>query len=232
MATSRITLDWRTIHLLTAVALCSVLIVNVARGAEQTDQSNLPEWGGGWTHVNPIGDGQAMMWQTFTPAYSNLTSVEIDILTANPGGGDDVLTVEIARGGDVLVSAVRSVKDGFDGLLRFEFPEAENTNTRSKRHRRQWRTWDKSSDPDRLQEAGKSGCSFLMQTDRLPAETCRGLVGMTYPPAWTSFSKRGSLRIGSQTGSRRSLATDSSDGIFSSRRSSMPMASLCLPNMT
>ncbi len=99
-------------------------LVPAAPAAEQIDQSNLPEWAGGWTHVNPTADGQAAMWQTFTPACANLTAVEIDILTVNPGRGDDVLIVEIARDGVVLASAERSVEDGFDGLLRVEFPEA------------------------------------------------------------------------------------------------------------
>jgi hypothetical protein len=64
------------------------------------------------------------MWQTFTPDKPNLTSVEIDILTANPGQGGDSLTVEIAEDGQVLVSVDRYVEDGFDGLLRFEFAQA------------------------------------------------------------------------------------------------------------
>ncbi|MDI6448074.1 GLUG motif-containing protein [Anaerobaca lacustris] len=98
-------------------------LVCPATAAEQIDQSNLPEWGGGWTHVNPTADGQAVMWQTFTPACTSLTAVEIDILTVNPGRGDDVLIVEIARDGVVLASAERSVEDGFDDLLRVEFPE-------------------------------------------------------------------------------------------------------------
>jgi predicted secreted protein len=96
----------------------------IATVAEQIDQSNLPEWTGGWTHVGPAVDGRAVMWQTFTPTCPNLTAVEIDILTISPGRGDDVLTVEIAQDGAVLASAQRAVEDGFDGLLRFEFTEA------------------------------------------------------------------------------------------------------------
>jgi len=105
-----------------AVAL-SLALISPARAAEQMDQSNRPEWGGGWTHVNPAADGQAAMWQTFKPTCPNLTAVEIDVLTIDPGRGDDVLTVEIARDGAVLSSTERSVEDGFDGLLRFEFPQ-------------------------------------------------------------------------------------------------------------
>jgi len=91
---------------------------------EKVDQSNLPEWAGGWTHINPDPNGQASMWQTFTPEYSNVTVVEIDIMTANPGRGDDTLTVEIAKDGEILALVVRYVEDGFEGLLRFEFDEA------------------------------------------------------------------------------------------------------------
>lgn len=99
-------------------------VTRAAPAAEQMDQSNAPEWAGGWTNVNPAGEGQAAMWQTFTPARSNLTAVEIDILTISPGRGDDVLTVEVARDGAVLASVERLVKEGLDGFMRFEFPEA------------------------------------------------------------------------------------------------------------
>jgi hypothetical protein len=115
----------RIILLLTiALTQCLVLAAKSAHAAEQIDQSNLPEWDGGWTHVNPTGEGQATMWQTFTPACTNLSAVEIDILTVSPGRGDDVLTVEITKNGDILASDDCSVEDGFDGLLRFEFPDA------------------------------------------------------------------------------------------------------------
>jgi hypothetical protein len=87
------------------------------------DQSNLPPWGGGWTHVNPTSDGRAVMWQTFTPGRPTLIAVDIDILTANPGRGEDILTIEIAGDGDILGSTDSYVPDGFDGLLRCEFPD-------------------------------------------------------------------------------------------------------------
>lgn len=99
-------------------------VTGAAPAAEQMDQSNAPEWAGGWTNVNPVGEGQAAMWQTFMPSRSNLTAVEIDILTISPGRGDDVLTVEIARDGAVVASTERLVKEGLDGFMRFEFPEA------------------------------------------------------------------------------------------------------------
>ena len=95
-----------------------------AFAAEKVDQSNLPEWAGGWTHINPDPNGQASMWQTFTPNYSNITAVEIDIFTINTGQFDDILTFEIAKDGEILVSTERNVEYGFEGLLRFEFAEA------------------------------------------------------------------------------------------------------------
>ncbi|MCU0913062.1 MAG: hypothetical protein MUC88_00690 [Planctomycetes bacterium] len=104
--------------------LGSLSVASAAAAVEQMDQSNLPEWAGGWTHVSPAGEGQAAMWQTFTPARANLTAVGIDVLTISPGRGDDLLTVEIAQDGAVLTAAERSVQDGWDGLLRFEFPAA------------------------------------------------------------------------------------------------------------
>jgi parallel beta-helix repeat protein len=91
---------------------------------EQVDQSNLPEWGGGWTHINPDPNGQARMWQTFTPNYSNITAVEIDILTVNIPQLDDIITVEIAKDGEILASTERNVEYGYEGLLRFDFAEA------------------------------------------------------------------------------------------------------------
>ncbi|MBN2181668.1 MAG: SUMF1/EgtB/PvdO family nonheme iron enzyme [Sedimentisphaerales bacterium] len=103
---------------------CIFYVGKAALAIEQIDQSNLPAWAGGWTNINPNAEGQAVMWQTFTPACSNLMAVEIDILTISPGQGDDMLTIEIAKDGDILAAADCSVEDGFDGLLRFEFPEA------------------------------------------------------------------------------------------------------------
>ena len=107
-----------------AAVLCLFSTGMVAFAAEKVDQSNLPPWAGGWTHINPTPDGQASMWQTFTPEQSNITVVEIDIFTINPGRGDDTLTVEIAKDGEILASVERYVEDGFEGLLRFEIDEA------------------------------------------------------------------------------------------------------------
>ena len=95
---------FRTILLFLIPTTFCLLYSERAISAEQVDQSNLQPWDGGWTHLNPAADGQANMWQTFTPEYSNITAVEIDILTINPGRGDDTLTAEIAKDGEILVS--------------------------------------------------------------------------------------------------------------------------------
>jgi hypothetical protein len=103
---------------------CLFSVGRTAFAAEMIDQSNLPEWAGGWTHISPDPNGDAGMWQTFTPARPNITAVEIDILTITAGRGNDTLTIEIAKDGEISASDQRYVEDGFDGLLRFEFDEA------------------------------------------------------------------------------------------------------------
>jgi len=65
----------------------------------------------------------ARMWQTFIPGVSNLTAVDIDIISANPFFGDETLTVEVAKDGVVLASAARAVEAGYDGLLQFKFED-------------------------------------------------------------------------------------------------------------
>jgi parallel beta-helix repeat protein/predicted outer membrane repeat protein len=116
---------FKTIFLcLITVTIYLFFMQPTAFAAEKVDQSNLPEWGGGWTHINPDPNGQARMWQTFTPDYSNITAVEIDILTVNIPQLDDIITVEIAKDGEILASTERNVEYGYEGLLRFDFAEA------------------------------------------------------------------------------------------------------------
>jgi hypothetical protein len=111
------------LSLITA-AICPFFMQQEVFAVEIVDQSNLTEWGGGWTHINPDPNGQARMWQTFTPEYENITAVEIDILTVNAGDFNDIITVEIAKDGEILASIELNVEYGFDGLLRFEFAES------------------------------------------------------------------------------------------------------------
>lgn len=92
------------------------LFAQLAKAAIEIDQSNFPEWGGGWT---------AMSWdqsQTFQPAMPTLTGVDIAILTANPHIGDVFVTVEILESDVVMASSSQLVSVGFEGLLHFDFP--------------------------------------------------------------------------------------------------------------
>lgn len=86
----------------------------------EVDQSNTPPWDGAWS---VIGRGMtvARFAQTVTPLKSRLTAVEIDIMTANPGRGGDDITVKIVEGDRVLATASRTVVEGQNGMLRFEF---------------------------------------------------------------------------------------------------------------
>jgi hypothetical protein len=106
----------RKISKICFVVIAILFFAISAKAASEIDQSNLPEWGGGWT---------AMSWdrsQTFQPGMPILTGVDIDILTANPSLGDDSITVKILQSDIVLATASQLVSVGFTGLLHFDFP--------------------------------------------------------------------------------------------------------------
>ncbi len=106
----------RKISIICFVIFAIFFFVRSANANIQIDQSNLPVWEGAWT---------AMSWdqsQTFQPGLPILTGIDIAIITANPGFGDDIITVEILKSGVVLATASQSVSDGFTGLLHFDFP--------------------------------------------------------------------------------------------------------------
>jgi hypothetical protein len=85
---------------------------------------NEPTWTGGWTHINP-GPGEVGSGQTFIPSDSNLLTVDVSILTGNPGRGDDTITLKILSANQqVLGMSSQVVADGFDGWLQFQFPGA------------------------------------------------------------------------------------------------------------
>ena len=88
--------------------------------ADELDQSNMPEWAGGWSIIGK-GTTVVRFAQTFMPQRSRLTAIEIDVLTGNRGRGDDVITASILDGDRVLAAVSQSVREGFDGVLRFEF---------------------------------------------------------------------------------------------------------------
>jgi hypothetical protein len=93
----------------------------VQTGISQIDQSNMPPWEGGWSIIGR-GSTVARFTQTFTPLTSTLASVEIDVMTGNRGRGGDRLTVKILDGTRVLATASRSIQEGYDGMLPFDFP--------------------------------------------------------------------------------------------------------------
>lgn len=85
---------------------------------------NEPTWTGGWTHINP-GPGAVGSGQTFIASDSNLLTVDVSILTGNPGRGDDTITLKILSANQqVLGMSSQVVADGFDGWLQFQFPGA------------------------------------------------------------------------------------------------------------
>jgi hypothetical protein len=90
--------------------------------ASDLDQSNMPAWQGAWSI---IGRGVTIprFAQTITPSKSRLTAIEIDIQTGNLGKGGDDVTVKIVAGGQVLGTMSRSVPEGHDGILRFDFAD-------------------------------------------------------------------------------------------------------------
>jgi hypothetical protein len=87
----------------------------------QLDQSNTPPWDGGWSIIGR-GSPAERFAQTFTPLKSRLTAVEIDVMTGNRGRGGDDITVTVVQGDRVLATVSRPVAEGFDGMLRFDFP--------------------------------------------------------------------------------------------------------------
>ncbi len=85
---------------------------------------NEPMGIGGWTHINP-GPGEVGNGQTFIPSEPNLLTVDVSILTGNPGRGDDTITLKILSADQqVLGTSSQLVADGFDGWLHFQFPDA------------------------------------------------------------------------------------------------------------
>ena len=107
---------------LLAVASCHRRVVPESPLATgELDQSNVPPWDGGWS-ITGRGAGVIRFAQTFTPVKSRLTAVDIDIMTGNRGRGGDTITVRIVDGSRLLVTRSKSVMEGFDGMLRFDFP--------------------------------------------------------------------------------------------------------------
>lgn len=76
-----------------------------ARRAFMTpDQANTVPWKNAWTNL--LNDVR----QTFTPSLPKLTSVEVELVVANPGPSDDELTMHLADAdGEVLATVSQTV---------------------------------------------------------------------------------------------------------------------------
>ena len=80
---------------------------------------NDPAWGGGWTHINPGGE----RGQSFRPSTSELSAIQVGILTGNPGRGGDTLTLKVlSTDGSILATVSQPVEEGFEDWLQFELP--------------------------------------------------------------------------------------------------------------
>ncbi len=103
------------------VTMVAFLFESPVNAIVEIDQSNLM---GGTRWV-------AMSWtqsQTFQPDMPILTGVDIDILSANPFLGDNVITVEILDSDVVLATSSQLVFADYTGLLHFDFPTEVEVN--------------------------------------------------------------------------------------------------------
>lgn len=95
----------------------------ISSKAFYADQFNDLSANPGWTTM-----GSGVMYpyrleQTFVPNASRLTAIDVPILTANRIANGDVLTLRLLdSSGQVIASSSQWVSAGFDGWLRFAFP--------------------------------------------------------------------------------------------------------------
>ena len=90
-----------------------------ARRAFMTpDQANTVPWKNAWTNL--LNDVR----QTFTPSLPKLTSVEVELVVANPGPSDDELTIRLADAdGEVLATVSQTVPVADCHHVLFVFPD-------------------------------------------------------------------------------------------------------------
>ena len=80
---------------------------------------NDPPWSGAATNFIPANN----MGQSFTLNGSDILTVEVAVVTRNPGrGGDTVTLMILSEGGSVLSELLAFVNEGSDEWLRFEIP--------------------------------------------------------------------------------------------------------------
>lgn len=100
-----------------------MLMIRVGSAAEKPrpsrkpDQSNTATWTNAW--ANLLNNAQ----QTFTPSLSTLTSVEVELVVANPGPPDEEVTLDLLNAeGEVLAVISRTVPVEDCGHVQFFFP--------------------------------------------------------------------------------------------------------------
>ena len=87
------------------------------RAFRKPDQTNTATWTQSWTNL--LGDVQ----QTFTASLPRLTSVELELVVANPGPSDEELTLNLLNAeGEVLAVVSKTVSVEDCGHVRFFFP--------------------------------------------------------------------------------------------------------------
>jgi hypothetical protein len=87
------------------------------RASSQPDQANTAGWTQAWTNL--LNDVQ----QTFTPSLPRLTSVEVDLVVANPGPSNEQLTLSLLNAeGEVLAVVSKTVSVEDCDHVRFFFP--------------------------------------------------------------------------------------------------------------
>lgn len=82
------------------------------------DQANTAKWEEAWTNL--LNDVR----QTFTPSLPMLTSVEVQLVVANPGPPDEEVTLDLLSAwGEVLVVVSKTVPVADCGHVLFVFPD-------------------------------------------------------------------------------------------------------------
>ncbi|UCB44032.1 MAG: hypothetical protein JSV77_05195 [Dehalococcoidales bacterium] len=99
-------------------SLQSSLVWEQAKQAAVIDQMPEVPWTGAFNYVTP----GLQAGQTFVPDYPVLVTVEVYIITASLGRGDDTLTMKILDDEGVELATIsKDVLAGFNGWLRFDF---------------------------------------------------------------------------------------------------------------
>jgi len=87
------------------------------RAFRKPDQTNTTAWTPTWTNL--VNDVE----QTFTPSLPTLTSVEVELVVANPGPSDEKLTLSLLNAkGEVLAVVSKTVPVQDCGHVQFFFP--------------------------------------------------------------------------------------------------------------